>query len=454
MTHNIALVVLDTTRALDTVPADRHLTPTLASVADRGTEFTRAFSAAPWTLPSHASLFTGTYPSKHGAHGKHPSLDGEHMTLAETLRTQGYQTVSVSNNAWVTEEFGLGRGFDTIREFGDAGDGRHPEEIPMAGRPTEDDDGAARTVAWIRNWLDRRDDDPFFLFANFIEPHLEYRPPRPYAEAFLPTEWNYAAAMDIPQNPRAFDAGVFDLSADEFEALRGLYRAEIAYLDSQLGDLVAALEVAGEREDTVLIIVGDHGENVGEHGLLGHQYRLTDTLLHVPLIIDGGPFAGGGPVEDLVQVLDLAPTVLELGGVDRSAKVDGEHQGNSLHPDASSDPREAIFAEHIAPQPGVDVLEEQFGTLPEELYEYERSLRAIRTNRYKYVRGSDGTERLFDLVDDPGETTDRATAERDVATALEDRLESWLSSFEHADTGGTVSIDDATEQRLSDLGYL
>nr|WP_231751560.1 sulfatase [Halogeometricum sp. CBA1124] len=359
---NVVLTVLDTARARDTVPASSSPMPTLADVAADGTEFTNAFSPAPWTLPSHASLFTGTYPSQHGAHGDHTYLDDSPRTLAEAFSAAGYETVGVSNNTWVTEEFGFGRGFDTLRkgwqyvqsdtDLGTVTRAEHPmEKLRAAGDRLFDGnplvnaanlvydefaagDGAERATSWVDSWLSDRDDEtPFFCFLNFIEPHAEYRPPREYAEPYLPPDTTYDEATTLRQDPRAYDVGEYALNDREFEALRGLYRGSLAYLDDQLARLRESLVAAGEWEDTVFVALGDHGENIGDHGFFGHQYNLYDTLLHVPMVARGGPFDGGRR-DDLVQTLDLAPTLLDAAGIDDPA-FERQMHARSLHPDAT-----------------------------------------------------------------------------------------------------------------------
>ncbi|MFC6906146.1 sulfatase [Halalkalicoccus tibetensis] len=479
---NIAVVVMDTARATETVPADPAVTPTLAELAAEGTEYTNAFTSAPWTLPSHASLFTGTYTSRHGAHGGHTHLGEELRTLAEALGTEGYETVGISNNTWITEEFGYTRGFETfhktwqlVQSETDLGEVTRAEHArgkldafvsqALSGNPlvnglnalydefvrTNDDDGAARTTEWIGDWLDEREEDrPFFCFANYIEPHIEYGPPREYAEPFLP-EGGYDEATAIRQDPRAYDVGEYDIDDREFELLEGLYKGELAYLDAKIGEFVDALKDAGEWEDTVLIVCGDHGENVGDHGFFGHQYNVYDTLLHVPLVIHGGAFEPATGEDELVQLLDLFPTLLDLADADAPAACE-QAQGRSLL--AGGPDRESVVAEYVSPQPSMEQLEERFGEIPEELYEYDRSLRAIRTREYKYVRGSDGTEELYDVEQDPEERFDIASTEAEIAADLADELDDWLDSFEHTEEGGEVEMTDATKGRLRDLGYL
>ncbi|KYH25835.1 sulfatase [Halalkalicoccus paucihalophilus] len=479
---NIAVVVMDTARAADTVPADPAVMPTLAELAAGGTAYTNVFTSAPWTLPSHASLFTGTYASRHGAHGGHTYLDEGFVTLAEALASEGYETVGVSNNTWITEEFGFTRGFERFEktwqlvqsetDLGGVTRAKHASgkvnafvSQALSGNPlvnglnavydqffrASDDDGAARTTAWLADWLTERETDrPFFCFANCIEPHIQYRPPREYAEPFLP-DGAYEEAMAIRQEPRAYDVGEYDLSDEEFSLLEGLYRGELAYLDAKIGEFRDALKAAGEWEDTVLVVCGDHGENVGDHGFLGHQYNVYDTLLHVPLMIHGGAFEPATGEDELVQLLDLFPTLLDLAEVDAPNARD-QAQGRSLLTDGPA--RESVIAEYVSPQPSMEQLEERFGEVPGYMYEYDRSLRAIRTGEYKYIRGSDGSEELYDVEQDPQERFDLATTEPDIAAELAAELEGWLDSFEEAETDGEVEMTDATKGRLRDLGYL
>lgn len=484
---NVAVVVMDTTRATETVPADDDTTPTLARLADAGTEFTDAVATAPWTLPSHASLFTGTYPSKHGAHGANPTFEADVEPLAETLASVGYETVAVSNNTWISDEFGMDRGFDTVEKTwqldgagADLGGmiqaktlrgklGVLRRRLFDGGRPARNllnalyltvatdrasDDGAARTNDWIRAWLTDRDDDrPFFLFVNYLEPHIDYDPPRRHAEPHLPEGVSYEEATGIRQAPRAYDVGDYDLTDREFEILRGLYRGSISYLDERLGELLEILRAADAFADTLLVVTSDHGENVGEHGLFGHQYNCYNTVLRVPLVLHGGPFTGGhAAAGDLVQHVDLAPTLLDAAGVDGDGVRD-QYQGHSLL-DEAAEPRTHAVSEYVAPQPSMAALERRFGDLPPSVRRFDRRLTAVQTTEYKLIRGSDGTEELYRIADDPAETTDRAADERSAVRLLGDVLDDWRESFRPAPTTGPVSMTEATEERLADLGYL
>lgn len=478
---NVVVTVVDTVRGRDTVPASSSPMSTLGDIAASGTEFTNAFSAAPWTLPSHASLFTGVYPSQHGAHGDHTYLDDSLRTLAEAFHDGGYETVGVSNNTWVTEEFGFHRGFDTLRkgwqyiqsdtDLGTVTRAEHPmaklraasdrlfDGNPMVNAANlvydelADGDGAERATSWVESWLGGRDDEsPFFLFLNYVEPHVEYRPPREYAEQYLPPDTTYDEAMTLRQDPRAYDVGEYRLNDREFEILHGLYRASLAYTDDHIARVRDALVSAGEWEDTIFVVLSDHGENVGDHGFFGHQYNLYDSLLHVPMVFHGGPFEAGRR-DGLVQTLDAAPTLLDAAGVD-APEFRRQMHARSLHPDADSDPRDAVFAEYVAPQPSPDRLAERFDEIPDRVREFDRSLRSVRTDEEKYVQASDGNEWFYRVDRDPDETWNRASGNEERTRLLSDRLDQWLDSFDHAEQSGEVSMTDSTRERLSDLGYM
>ncbi|MHC3437587.1 sulfatase [Natrialbaceae archaeon A-gly3] len=477
---NVVLVVLDTARA--TSVGERTM-PTLSALGEEGTTFERAYSSAPWTLPSHASLFTGTYTSEHGAHGGNTYLSTEFRTVAEAFSEAGYETVGVSNNTWITEEFGFDRGFDDLRrgwqflqsetDMGTVVRAEHlgwkleaARERLFEGNPfvnaanllyseviqPQGDDGADRATTWITEWLDDRDEGrPFFLFCNYLEPHVEYDPPGEYARRYLP-EGTYEEATAIRQDPRAYDCEEYDLTDREFELLRGLYRAELAYVDDQLARLRRALEAADQWEDTLFVVCGDHGENVGEHDFFGHQYNLYDTLLHVPLVCHGGPFTGGTRT-DLVQLLDLPGSLLEVAGI-ADEPFEAQSRGRSLLPDADDDPREAVIAEYVSPQPEIERLEDRFGDLPERVYEFDRQLRSIRTDEYKYVTGDGGFERLHDVREDPLERSDISSQRPEVARELRERLENRLDGLEVGTPATPVEMRESTKDRLADLGYL
>ncbi|WP_440992276.1 sulfatase [Haloarchaeobius baliensis] len=483
MEHNVVLIVMDTARATTLEQFVESGNSIFAELAESGQMYTNATATTSWTLPSHASLFTGTYPSKHGAHAGHKRLDDRLPVLAEILSDNGYETVAVSNNTWISEEFGFARGFETfyktwqyVQSETDLGRVAREEEgmsklwgalkALFDGNPAtnlanavygqflrkNEDDGASRTNDWVEGWLADRDRSrPFFLFINYLEPHLEYRPPKDHAEQHLPTGVSFEEAMTVNQDAWGYITDNIEMSDDDFEILRALYRAEISYLGEKIQSVVEMLESAGEWEETVFVVTSDHGEYIGDHGLMDHQYALYNPVLRVPLFIHGGPF-GTGRVDDLVQLVDVAPTLLDALDIDASNRGK-EFQGISFHP-GSQETREYAFAEYLAPQPSMEALSERVGELSDDVRRYDRSLRTIRTSRFKYIRGSRGSQELYDIEQDADEGTNLADTRTEVRSELDQALDEWLLSFDHAPDGSEVTIDGDTKSRLEDLGYL
>jgi len=459
---NVVVVVFDTARARDTVPADESPLSTLARLADVGVEYRNAFATAPWTLPSHAGLLTGTYTSKHDTHGDNRHLDESLPTLPAVFSEHGYETRAISNNTWIGAEFGFDRGFDSFHAAWSAGStdpgGPPPDgdvsEHEWRTRVTERCE-ATGTTDLALDWIEGMEGDPFFLFLNYIDAHFDYTPPREYVADRLPPGYDYDRALDILDDPRAVNTGQRNLSDRESAALRALYRGELAHLDDSLSRIVTALRDVGEWENTVLVVTSDHGENVGDYGYVGHQYCLYDTLLHVPLVVVGGSFDGASDSDRLVQTTDLAPTLLDEVGVDAPG-VRETFQGRSFHPDSSAPPREFVIAEHVTPQPPLETLAETFGGLPADLESLERELplRAIRTTDYKLVLGADDSRELYHVAGDPAETEDVADGNPAVCDRLGRDLDRWLASFDGGLSAESTGISAETEKRLSDLGYL
>ncbi|MDB2248611.1 sulfatase [Halorubrum ezzemoulense] len=479
MSENVVILVMDTVRMDAISPSGSNLD----TILSESTRYNQTFTSAPWTLPSHGSLFTGTTPSFHGAHAAHKHLDDGPTLLPEILQDEGYETVAVSNNTWISEEFGFNRGFETFfktwqyvqsgTDFGKIAQTengmnmfREAAKAIFKGNPVTnlanaiygqffrktDDDGAARTNEWIRDWITSRDNSrPFFLFVNYLEPHLEYRPPKSHAIDHLPDNISYAEAMKISQDAWGYIANCVEINDKELEVLRTLYQAEISYLSEKIEEIIQLLKTTGEWENTLFIVTSDHGENIGDHGLMDHQYALYDTLLHVPLFVHGGPFKRK-EIDDLVQLVDIPPTILDVLDIDAS-DVREQFQGVSFHPD-SEETREYIVSEYMAPQPSMDALETRIGDLPDYMWEYDRSLRAIRTNEWKLIRGSDGFQELYNIEDDPEEKINHKTEHPEIADDLGTTLDNWLSSFESAEKSGDVEMQQNTKSRLEDLGYL
>jgi arylsulfatase A-like enzyme len=363
---SLLLISVDTLRPdhLGCYGYPRDTSPHLDALAARGTLFERAVSPAPWTLPAHASIFTGAWPGVHALQEDGNRLGRQWLTFPQRLRDAGYATLAVVSHFYVSSEFGFDRGFDRYDDGLTEGGTRNPIAGEVVDRALE--------------LLADPPAGPFFLFLHFFDPHWDYTPPPPWNERF--TDPAYAGPVDgtlgslfpfaQPDTPWS--------DADRRQTL-ALYDGEIAYLDAQIGRLLAALAQRGLLEDTLVVFTADHGEEFKERGSLGHARTLYGEQLRVPLLIAGHEaFPAGARRDDLVSTVDLAPTLLALAGAEPLPGADGR----------------SLLA---APRGDGEVV---IGST----LRYGESLRALRDRRFKLVHDrQSGEHRYFDLAADPGE---------------------------------------------------
>lgn len=438
---NIVMVVFDTTRA-DRFSAYGYAdakTPHFDALAEQGILFENAFATSSWTVPSHASLFTGLYPMAHGANQVTQYLADEHVTLAELLNEAGYQTVAFSNNAWVGDRANLTQGFEHVAEAWRA---------PGPGQ-------AARTNKGIELWLDARQDErPFFLFVNYIEPHWPYEAPPANQERLIGPDVSEAErkAANFGVIRWYLDRGSVD---DALLPLRNrLYDAEVTTVDQALGNLLRMLRDEGLESESLIIAAADHGENLGDNGHQGHSFVLYDSTLRVPLVIRppqaaGSPDAGGVRRSEPVQLTDVFATVATAAGT----AVPGVGRDLLAGPLPADRP---VLGEYYYPKQFIAYFPEEERNGP-VLQPYLRLIRSLRVGSHKLIWGSDGRHELYDVQADPAETQDLAAAEPALVRELERKLEILLQEHEATHAGAAApggEIDPAVEQSLRDLGYV
>ncbi len=329
-TPNVLLLVLDTVRAMELglYGGKPSPSPNLDAIGAQGAVFDQAYSAAPWTAPSHASFFTG-----HRAHELsidwQRRLDRRFPTLAEVLGAAGYATLGmVANTEYASAETGLDRGFARYDDYALSGAQalrwtalaqgavalwrrlRHPAPGDYPGRIA-----AAELNHRLLRWLDGRSAErPWFAFLNYFDAHAPYYPPEPFWSRWLP---------DQPRRPRIVVPGSW--SPQVVGTSRRAYEAAIAYLEQQLGALLDSLRVRRSLANTLVVVVGDHGEEFHEHGLMGHGNSLYAPSVHVPLIVLWPGHVPARRIADPVSLSALPATILELLG--RSSPFPGPGLG-------------------------------------------------------------------------------------------------------------------------------
>lgn len=396
---SVLLVSIDTLRAdrLGSYGYKAAATPVLDGLAGRGLRFDQATTVTPLTLPAHASLLTGTFPGFHGVRDNGSFYVDEAMTtLAEVFKARGYRTGGFVGAFVLDRRWGIGQGFD--RYFDDFDLSRYE----MAGGLDAAQRPGSEVVDRALEWLREEDDRPFLAWVHLYDPHGPYAPPEPFRSRFPAT-------------------------------IQGAYDGEVASADTQVGRLLAALEESGRLRSTIVVVVGDHGEMLGEHGEQQHGFFVYDAAVRIPLIM-AGPNVPARVVADQVRIVDVMPTILEMAGAETPSDV----QGVSLVPLGRGEP--------------VDLLGYSETWYPRYHYGWSE-LRTVRDGRYKLIAAP--RRELYDIRDDPGETRDLSVANPRVADALERALKEMAArTSSKAAPQQPRAVDPAVEQQLRALGYV
>ena len=383
--RGLVIVTLDTTRA-DRLPAygaSGIPTPALDRLAREGVVFDRALTVAPLTLTAHTSLFTGLYPGHHGVRDNADSpLDAAQATLAQLLHARGFRTAAFVGSSVLAADRGLARGFDRYS------DGSGAASAPPRRRP------ATEVIDEARTWIDGLDGSPFFLWVHLYDVHTPQTPP---------LEYRRASGGDP-------------------------YDAAIAYVDAQLDRLLAELDRTHRLSTTAVVVAGDHGESLGEHGEQEHGIFVYDSVLHVPLIVRTPGIRLAGSAE-LASLVDVLPTVLDLFHL---APVPAD--GLSLVPALTGQaiPRDrVVYAESMYGR--------RFGWSP---------LRAIRDDQFKYIEAP--RPELYDLDADPFEEHDLSRVQTGRVEVMRARLAEFVSGEKSpADQGSSLSADARSAARFT-----
>jgi len=301
----------------------------------------------------------------------------------------------------------------------------------------------------LRRWL-ASSPEPFFAFVHYNETHLRFHPPPPYDRMFLPRGVTASRAAAVNQDCNKYIAGQVEMTPEDFAILRALYDGEFRYVDNRLREIADFLRARGEWDRTLYIVTGDHGENLGEHGMMSHKFVLYDTLLRVPLLLRCPPRVPQGfVVDELAQMTDILPTVLRVLGI---AEDTGRVQGRALLDDGRATPGPAFtISEKFRPSlVGFQKRFPSFDTRP-----FDVRKKAIRTKREKFIWHSDEANEFYDLIEDPGEEHNLIEREAARADALRRQLFDWLASAEKFESDAQApELDDLMRQQLQGLGYM
>lgn len=476
---NILFIVWDTVRAdrLSLYGHDRQTTPFLDQWAKKARVYDHCVTVAPTTVPSHASMFTGLMPSEHAISNEPGTrmLPNEVDTLAEMLKTAGYDTFAFIANPYLDfsgKAVGVLQGFDIIEYPWD--DAHRADAIritcekvmpydrtnilagKIAGRqPLSSHNikacgelAAPSLIKWLEN---RASERPYLAFLNYMEAHAPLIPPLQYRRRFMNNEQipaSYKVNRQFEMLWR-YAFGYHEYTPEENELTGMTYDAALLEEDEILHQLLADLEAKGYLRNTLVVLVGDHGEHLGEHHRLDHQFSVYEQLLHVPLVIyDPARFKAGREPRPVMNV-DLFPTLLERVGLRSPIPTRGV---NLLDP-----PEQRVrLSEYLNPMTGA------FRSVTRDFPDFDprpwnRTLRAYYERPYKLIEGSDGRNELYDLTQDPGESRNLIDEQPEVARRMLRDLSDYLKTLHIGDQRPSASEDIVPPEKqhmLKILGYV
>jgi arylsulfatase A-like enzyme len=452
---HIVFIAVDTLRAdhLSSYGYGRRTSPQTDSLGRDGIVFKQAISQAPWTLPSFASIFTSLYPSQHktglnymgmGKRIYNPRaygiyLDETHTTLPELLNKHGYFTGGLSENPWLNSHFGLAQGYSEYYNH-----------------YLKTDPDKVTTEAAIR-WIKTHHDTPFFLFIHNFAPHLSYQPPKGFEGMFASYPSDAVTAFE--ELYRGFDPSyrklperkefVDSLTEQMKNYMIAQYDGEIAYADSLVGRIIQTLKELNIYDETLVVFTSDHGEELFEHGKLGHGYSLYDEVVHIPLIIKlPSQKHKGKVIRQQVRSIDIMPTMLDYLGIPVPETPPVE--GRSLRGLIETTPEELLDLPAYMEAP-----------------EYTFPQKGLRTEEYKYIFSP--TERdyeeFFHLSTDPFELNNRVeTPEHEIQetdlkrkmAAILHQLEEWEGKYSAmtSSSKSTQHLKRSGVEALKSLGYV
>ena len=444
---NVILIVMDTFRAdrLGCHGNPTGLTPNLDRFAGGAVRFNAAFAAAPWTLPSMASLYTSQHPVQHGAGGymgKFQSLPDDAVTVAEVFDGAGAETRAIVNVLFLTDRPNMTQGFDVV-------DADAPESNVQVRRAEPTTDLALR-------WLDELGDRPFFLLVHYFDAHLVYDPPQPYRERYADPRDKNTSDFVFGTRPQMMGLrnGSIQLTAAAVARLEKLYNGEIAYLDAEIGRLLEGIAARGLNDDTVVAITADHGEEFWDHDGFEHGHTHYDELLHVPLMIRAPGLdadIAGRVVRSTVRLIDVAPTLCELANVPPATDFVGRSLVNLMR--GTEEPDRPVIAQGNLWGPSRDslrhddrkVIRHNQGELAQMAAAKNKKLPDSVDLRARYE--------FYDLAADPSERQNLALVRPELCQGLIGELELALGAMTMTE-GEAPDFSDDELQMLEALGYI
>lgn len=474
--NNVFLIVLDTVKknGMSVYNRNKDTTPFLEELSRESVVFNNAVSQAPWTLPSHASMFTGKYPSEHGAVQENPHLDTQ-PTIASKLTNQGYKCGLFSANAWISPQTGLTHGFDVEENFISTMPSpvrRMTSKVwkrftsnrrlkPLAKRITSFISFIHRKYAGKKiesytpdilseaeDFISNNRDQSIFTCINLLDAHLPYTP----KDEYIPSDLQ---EHDLCLDSKKYNSGVTDIEDDEWNDIRRLYEGEIEYLDHKMSEFIEFLKSQDLYQDSMIIVVSDHGELHGKGGVYGHEFAMYDELLNVPLMIKT-PEESPGQDDSTVETMDLYHTILEFAGCDDYVEERSIFSSN-YREEKSEDLQfpEYAFSEYSKPMIVLHQIEKMAKRNNTKVEDdmYRSSMKSVWSKDGKYIHRSKVGDLLFSYDENLNEDENIIDEDHDLDHIGVLQEHSRTSEVD-VERKGVEAIDSSIEDRLEDLGYL
>lgn len=421
--QRIVLISIDTLRAdhLGTYGHARNTSPNIDALASQGVVFEDVSTTAPWTLPAHSSMLTGFYPEQTRVRTRNQMLRGNVPTVAEALLSAGYRTAGIGNVSWLHSKFGLNRGFENW-------------EFLAADESAK---GAADLITdFGMEFLTENAGERSFLFLHYFDVHSPFLSQPEFERAFLPSDFRKSSRV----TGATFQLGLAGqgeivLSEQEREDMEKLYDAGILQLDSSLARLFRFIDERFGFDDTLVVVTSDHGDAFFEHGKFSHGQNQYQEVLHVPLILRGGPVPDGVRVDEPASIVDIVPTILSAAGVAPKKPVAGVDLA-SYWQAGMRVPDERVLYSQSAPASDKDLI------------------RMARRGHLKLITNLEsGRRELYDLAVDPTEQKDLSEVRPELADELSGLMDEFFVNRRKPQPS-TLEIDPAMAERLRRLGYM
>lgn len=429
---NVIVILIDTVRAsaFGPIRPDNDVeTPVYDAFADQSTVFVHAYNNENWTKPSVATQLSGLYPTTHDTKKDDSKLPGEVELITERLQKQGFATAGFVANGYVSDKFGFQRGWDLFRNY------------IRENKASEADHVFGDALAWLSERKQAGDDKPFFLYIQTIDPHVTYKAPPEYVQRYFADKYDGPLGPTIDATDlQNLTSGKVKPSEREVSWVRAMYNAEVTFHDEHMGKFFTELETMGRMQDTMIVITNDHGEEINDHGKFGHGHSLYDELLRAPLLMHfPGLFPAGARIDEVVETVDVTPTILDALGLEPMAQAEGA----SLLPLIQGKPvQRPTYA----------------------LSEFLDNRRSVRVGNWKLMRSTSNWAQLYDVIADPDEQKNRIDEAQIARRMCEVHLGEGLATPDKSKRqqdvtvkrqfkAGEADIDPATRAQLEALGY-